>query len=107
MVPNVYIIYHNPPRADNFCTTNVCDFVLFAKFAKLDSNRSQTFLVLQYLQDACALNYRLQNCLDEHEINKGLFCFYVLNVFQRWQDLSQGHIQSTRHHRITFIRWKK
>ena len=36
-IPNVYINYHNrfKPRADNFFTTNVCDFVLLAKLAKL------------------------------------------------------------------------
>ena len=28
-------IHRLRPRADNFCTTNVCDFVLLAKFAKL------------------------------------------------------------------------
>ena len=28
-------IHRSMPRADNFCTTNVCDFVLLAKFAKL------------------------------------------------------------------------
>ena len=39
-IPNMYIYnYHNTyrlrPRDDNFCATNVCDFVLLAKFAKL------------------------------------------------------------------------
>ena len=39
-IPNVYINHHNTqakgrPRADNFCTTDVWDFVLLAKFAKL------------------------------------------------------------------------
>ena len=27
-------IHRLKPKADNFCTTNVCDFVLLAKFAK-------------------------------------------------------------------------
>ena len=28
-------IHRFRPSADNFCTTNVCDFVLLSKFAKL------------------------------------------------------------------------
>ena len=37
-IPSVYItitIHRLRPRDDNFCATNVCVFILLAKFAKL------------------------------------------------------------------------
>ena len=43
-------IYRFKHRADNFCTTNVCDFVSPREIREI--NRSQTFLVLQYFHSS-------------------------------------------------------